>query len=342
MRDVIFMRCVGAGSPGVYSGELAKRFVKYPNIKIRDICIPFRSYMELGSWIKYILKNRDKIFHFPFQHYAKFGLFAETSIVTVHDTWDSDCPFFPDVKNYIYRKMDHRGIKNASHIITPSYFSRKEVIDYFNVNPEKVTAIHNGLNHNLFRPVETPSPFPFDYILFVGSEQPRKNFKTLLESFKILKEKNEFANVKLVKIGGPEKQNFRDQSLKEIQRLGLTNDIIFTGYINDGELPIYYSHAKCYVSPSLCEGFGLPTVEAMACGCPVITANSSVFPEIVGDAGLMRNPFDAPGFAEDIEKLIYDDNLRDDLIKRGFEKTKKFSWDIAAGKIKKVYELFGN
>jgi glycosyltransferase involved in cell wall biosynthesis len=339
MRKIVFMRCVGAGSPAVYSGELAKRLSRDPRIEIKDINIPFKSYSELGSWVKYIVNHRDKVFHFPFQHYAKFALFAKTSIVTVHDMWGFDYPIFPEVKDYLYRKMDHAGIKHATHLITVSSFSKREITEYLHIDPEKITVVYNGLNHNLFRPVDAPSPFSYDYILFVGSEQPRKNFKTLLKAFKILKEKKEFNDLKLVKIGGPEKQEFRDESLKEIQRLDLMNEVIFTGYVKDEDLPVYYSNARCLVSPSLCEGFGLPVVEAMACGCPVITANTSAFPEILGDAGIIRDPFDFNGFAEDIEKLRKTDSMREELIGKGFKRVKMFSWESAAEKIIKIYDL---
>jgi glycosyltransferase involved in cell wall biosynthesis len=342
MKEILFMRCVGRGSPALYSGELAKRLSKYSHIEIKDINIPFKSYLEIGSWIQYILRHREKVYHFPFQHYAKFVLFADTSIVSVHDMWGFEDPIFPDVKGYIYRKMDNMGIKKATHIITPSDFSKKQIVKYLPIDPEKITTVYNGLNHDLFRPVKSLSPLPFDYILFVGSEQPRKNFKTLLESLKILKEKKEFKNLKLVKIGSPEKQNFRDQSLKEIKELGLTADVIFTGYIKDKDLPVYYSNAKCYISPSICEGFGLPTVEAMACGCPVITSNTSAFPEIVGTAGLLRDPFDAAGFAEDLEKIIQNDELRKVMIDRGLARAKIFSWDMAAEKIERIYNFFEN
>jgi glycosyltransferase involved in cell wall biosynthesis len=341
MHEVIFMRPVGRGSPAIYAGELAKNLKNYPNIEIRDINTPVSSFSELLSWSKYVLQNKNKIFHFPFQHYAKFSLLGSKSIISVHDMWWMHEIYGNDkfeIKDRILNKLDLEGIKKATWIITPSNFSMNQVVDCLHIDQEKITVIYNGLNHHLFKPVDDPSPFSFDYILFVGSEQPRKNFKTLLKSFKLIKEQDEFKNLKLIKIGGAERQIFREQSLKEIKKLNLMKDVIFIGYVQEKDLAIYYSNAKCYVSPSLCEGFGFPTVEAMACGCPVITANTSAFPEVVGDAGFLRDPFDLHGFADAISEVILNEQFRHDLIKKGIIRAKKFSWELCAEQVKTVYE----
>jgi glycosyltransferase involved in cell wall biosynthesis len=342
LKKVIFIKPTGRGSPSIYSNELAKRFYIYPEIEIKEISTPLTSYREFFSFFKYLIENRTTTIHFPFQYYAKFALLVRKSIISVHDMWWVVHPYrdmYPNPRDWGYSKLDIRGIKGAAHIITPSNSSKKQIMDYLHIPPEKITVVYNGINHINFKPVKDPSPFEFDYILFVGSEQPRKNLKTLLEAFSELKKKDEFRDLKLVKVGGPERENFRRKTLEGIKDLGLEEDVIFTNYVKEEHLPIYYSNARCFIFPSLCEGFGLPTVESMACGCPVITANTSAFPEIVGDAGLMRDPLDARGFAKDIEKLLLDDAFRDDLIRKGLERAKMFSWETAAGKIEKVYRF---
>jgi glycosyltransferase involved in cell wall biosynthesis len=307
MDKIIFVKPVGKGSPSIYSHELAKRLDKYPKIEIKQISTPLVSYREFFNFLKYIINNRDTTIHFPFYYYAKFAPLTRRSIVSVHDLWWIDY----------------------------------QIIDYLAIDPLKITVIYLGVDHTVFRPVNEPNPFNFDYILYVGSEQPRKNLKTLLKAFKILKKNPDFKNLKLVKVGGPETENFRRQTLEEITNQNLKNDVIFTGYVKEEILPIYYSNARCFVSPSLCEGFGLPTVEAMACGCPVIAANTSAFPEIIGDSGLMRDPLDAGGFARDIGTVLTDNRLRDAFIRKGIDRAKLFSWDNTVTEMIKVYDRIG-
>jgi glycosyltransferase involved in cell wall biosynthesis len=344
MDKIIFVKPVGKGSPSIYSHELAKRLDKYPKIEIKQISTPLVSYREFFNFLKYIINNRDTTIHFPFYYYAKFAPLTRRSIVSVHDLWWIDYPYrdiYPNMRDRIFTKLDIRAIKNATHIITSCIFSKNQIIDYLAIDPLKITVIYLGVDHTVFRPVNEPNPFNFDYILYVGSEQPRKNLKTLLKAFKILKKNPDFKNLKLVKVGGPETENFRRQTLEEITNQNLKNDVIFTGYVKEEILPIYYSNARCFVSPSLCEGFGLPTVEAMACGCPVIAANTSAFPEIIGDSGLMRDPLDAGGFARDIGTVLTDNRLRDAFIRKGIDRAKLFSWDNTVTEMIKVYDRIG-
>jgi glycosyltransferase involved in cell wall biosynthesis len=342
MDKVIFVKATGKGSPAIYSQELAKRLEKFPEVEIKEISTPLLSYREFFNLLKYLVHNRNTVVHFPFQYYAKFSILTKKSIITVHDMWWAYYPsrdLKPNLRDWIYSKLDIVGIKGAMHIITDSNYSKRQIIDYLHFDPSKISIVYIGVDHEIFKPVKIPSPIDDDYILYVGSEQPRKNLKTLLNAFKLVKQNRDLKDLKLVKVGNPETDNFRLETMKEIKKLNLENDVIFTGYVKDENLPAYYSNARCFVFPSLCEGFGIPTVEAMACGCPVITSNTSAFPEIVDDAGFMRDPFDAEGFAKDIETMITDDNLRDDFIQKGLKRAPLFSWDNAAHEMKKIYEI---
>lgn len=118
----------------------------------------------------------------------------------------------------------------------------------------------------------------------------------------------------------------------------LQNDVIFTGYISDGDLPALYNAADLFVYPSLYEGFGLPPLEAMACGCPVITSNTSSLHEVVGDAGIMVDPYDVDRLADAMHKVLSNDGLREDMIKKGLERAEMFSWEKTARETLKVYE----
>ncbi|MDH5781351.1 MAG: glycosyltransferase family 4 protein [Dehalococcoidia bacterium] len=178
---------------------------------------------------------------------------------------------------------------------------------------------------------------------FVGSEHPRKNLPTLLRAFKGLKEQPRFKDLKLVKVGkaGGKEADFRRQTIEVIDSLNLNGRVIFTEVVSKENLRAYYSNAKCLVLPSLYEGFGFPPLEAMACGCPVITPNSSSLPEVVGEAAIKVPPQDIEALAEALKKVLTNKELRKSLIAKGKAQAVKFSWDQAAEKTLEVYKEVG-
>jgi glycosyltransferase involved in cell wall biosynthesis len=174
----------------------------------------------------------------------------------------------------------------------------------------------------------------FPFILFVGTLEKRKNVPTLLKSFyKLKKSKVEH---KLVVVGGKGWKYTKIFDL--IEELNLKNEVIFTDYVSDKYLVKLYNAADLFVYPSLYEGFGLPPLEAMACGCPVITSNTSSLPEVVGDAGIMINPNDIDGLTESMLKILTDNQLREEMSRKSLERAKIFSWKKTAKETWKVYE----
>jgi glycosyltransferase involved in cell wall biosynthesis len=145
-------------------------------------------------------------------------------------------------------------------------------------------------------------------------------------------------NLKLVKIGSPGLEADRIKTLDIINELGLQKDVIFTGFIPEVDLPIYYSNAACFILPSLYEGFGLPLLEAMACGCPVIASNITSIPEVVGNAGILVNSQNIKEIASAIEQVLFNEKIREELIEKGFEQCRKFSWDRTAIETSRIYE----
>ncbi|GAI86912.1 unnamed protein product, partial [marine sediment metagenome] len=141
-----------------------------------------------------------------------------------------------------------------------------------------------------------------------------------------------------VKVGYARSERYRQSTLKVINELGLHEDVSFTGYLSDEEVALYYSNARCLLFPSLYEGFGFPALEAMACGCPVITSDNSSLPEVVGDAGVMVNPYDTDSLAQAMREVLTNSKLRDDMVRKGLEQSKKFSWERAAEQTQEVYE----
>jgi glycosyltransferase involved in cell wall biosynthesis len=235
-------------------------------------------------------------------------------------------------------KLDALGLKRSEHIIAVSVSTKADLVHRLGIHEDRITVIYNGVDHGVFRPV-LGSRFDFPYILYVGSERPRKNLGMLLESFAILRrESSPIPGLRLVKVGLPGRTDeFRQTTISEIGRLGLNNEVIFAEYVCDKDLAAYYSSALALVMPSLYEGFGLPIVEAMACGCPVLSSNSSSLPEVAGDAALFFDPHDSQQLAQLICGLVAEPSLRHELRRKGFHRVQQFSWERTAYATLQVY-----
>jgi len=322
-----------------YSQELAKR------LDIKKITT--RRYLSLAGAYRLArsIRSEGDIVHLPNQHFARYAIFLKQPfIVTVHDL--ARCCFNLDRETIIERillNLDKRYIKRASHIIAISQSTKSDLVKYLNTPESKISVIYNGVDHNIFKPYKPYQMRPYHailrhkpYILYVGSERRRKNLGRLFEAFAMLRQ--EFPELKLVKVGGPgHSAQLRSEMLKKLSSLAITRDVAFVDYISELELAYYYSSATLLAYPSLYEGFGLPPLEAMACGCPVVTANTSSLPEVVGEAGIMVNPYDTSSLAQAMRRVLTDDKLRDNLVRKGPEQSKKFSWEKTAELTLQVY-----
>lgn len=175
-----------------------------------------------------------------------------------------------------------------------------------------------------------------EYIGFFATLEPRKNALTLIRAYSLLKKRAKGLERKLVLAGSAGWEN--DDVFAEIKSLGLTDDVVVTDYVPDDDLSLLMNGAEVMVYPSLYEGFGLPPLEAMACGTPVIASNTSSLPEVVGDAGIMVDPEDVEGLADAIASVLSDQGLRDEMSRKGLARAKQFSWEQAARETLKVYE----
>ena len=176
------------------------------------------------------------------------------------------------------------------------------------------------------------------YIFHLSSETQRKNVDGLVKAFYQLKKKHEFTDLKLLKAGNPQYKVDRERLLNLIEQLGLQKEIIFLDYVPEDDLPELYNMAELFVFPSFYEGFGLPALEAMACGTPLIASNASSLPEIVGDAGIMVNPKNINGLAETIHKVLTDKELRKKMIRKGLKRASLFSWRTSAEETLRICE----
>jgi len=332
---VLLLRTVERSGIDRYDQELARR-IATPTVETKR----YLSIREACSLLAE-LRSRDRIIHFPSQHFARYALFlGKPFIVTVHDVVRMCFPLNKEsLGERLGLRLDALGLKKARHIIAVSEHTRQDMIEYLGIKEDKISVIYNGIDHNIFKPVSTGRRPPFPYLLYVGSERPRKNFNGLLAAFAILKaEDGVYPDLKLVKVGISGRSDiFRQVTLREAARLGLQDAVVFTEYISDDKLAAYYSSALALVIPSFYEGFGLPLVEAMACGCPVIAANCSSLPEVASGAALLVEADDNDGIAQAIRLMITDWALRRRFIEKGLKRAADFSWDTTARQTLDVY-----
>lgn len=281
-------------------------------------------------------------FELPFYTKGKFllslcntaPLLKHCQAVTIHD---SAVFAFPHAYSLLFRlwyRILYKGLtRRAMEIITVSSFSEDELRKYFRLDTGKLRVIYEGAEHILNSASDTGilrkhGLLDRQFVLAVSSMNPSKNFRAFIEAASRLGDKGP----EIVIAGGFNPRIFRSPESP------LTERVRHVGYVNDGELRALYEHAACFVFPSLYEGFGLPPVEAMACGCPVVAARAASMPEIYGDAALYCNPHDPGDIAEKIRTLLEDPSLREDLRQKGPARARQFTWINCARETFRVLE----
>ncbi len=270
------------------------------------------------------------------------------SVVTIHDLGYLYYPEAHRPLDRLYLDLSTRyNARAAAHLIVDSLATKRDLVERYGTNSDKITVIHPGYDKETFQPVRDEGAIEAikakygiasDYILFVGTLQPRKNLVRLIEAFASM-QVGKYANLQLVIAG--KKGWLYQEIFRQVEEFGLEDRVVFTGYVPEGDLPVLMSGARLFVFPSLYEGFGLPVLEAMACGVPVACSNVSSLPEVAGDAAVLVDPLDVEGMAVAIERVLGDEDLRGELIERGFEQAKKFSWEKCARETLKVLEMVG-
>ncbi|RJP46576.1 MAG: glycosyltransferase family 1 protein [Desulfobacteraceae bacterium] len=265
-------------------------------------------------------------------------LTVPNKIITCHDMIPFKMRQGIDV---LIARLKYMGLKEAEAIIAISDHTRKDLMD-FGIDETKIHRIYLGvkpLQANI-SPDELRQKFKVPagkrYLLYVGSEEPRKNFVRLLQA--VAKIGDSAGTAHLIKVGEAGAKRFRDQSLKTARALGLNSKVSFTGHVSEEELATFYAMADVFLFPSLYEGFGLPPLEAMASGTPVISSNSSSLPEVVGDAAIMINPHDVESLAKAIVMVLGSESLQKKLSEKGLEQAGRFTWKKCADETAKVYD----
>ncbi len=263
------------------------------------------------------------------------------TILTVHDLSFERAPdtATPELRAYL-SKVVPRSVEKAHLILADSESTRQDLIALYDVPFQKIQVLYSGVDDR-FYPVQDKEAIKAvreqykignqPFILSVGTIQPRKNYGRLLEAFHRMDRKD----MKLVIAGA--KGWLDDPLYKQVKKLKLENRVQFIGFVTDEHLPALYSAASVFAFPSLYEGFGLPPLEAMACGVPVVVSNTSSLPEVVGDAAELVDPYDVDQLADAITRVLDSDTLRHRLINQGQMRAQGFSWRTAARQLLQYY-----
>jgi len=250
---------------------------------------------------------------------------------TIYDLTPIKFPQFHPMASYYRTKIGIPLIKNkVDQFITISENTKQDLIELYDIKPEKIKTIYLAAD-NIFKKGYNKDRSELNelgindkFLLFVGTIEPRKNVKGLLSAFSIIKEQIE--NIQLVIVG---KEGWKSHDVISILSKK-NNDIIWLKALSDDKLCMLYNNASLMMFPTFYEGFGLPVLEAMTCGCPVVVSNIPVMHEVVGGAGLLFEPSDNTSIAKKTINILKDDSLRKDLIQKGLNQSKKFSWDKCA------------
>ncbi len=302
--------------------------------------IPAKRLWTLFALQKAARKDKLDIFFNP-THYSPFFLNCP-QIITILDV---SYKYFPELfkKKDLYKLSlwGKYSVRNASKILTISEHSKDDIMKEYGVSPSKISVLHVGIKDEVISKmtkeefskkynVHTP------YILFVATIQPRKNIKKLIEAFSVIADKNKDVNLAIV----GKKGWMYEEILTADKEFGVEKRVSFFHDVSNEDLPFFYKYAECFVLPSLYEGFGLPVLEAMRYGCPVITSDISSLPEAGGDAALYVDPNNVSDISEKIDKVLNDKSLRERMIKKGHEQVKKFSWEKAAKEVLETFNEF--
>jgi len=267
-------------------------------------------------------------------------------VATIHDLSFEHLPeTFNRRSRAQLRLTVRRTARNAAQILTLSEFSRRDIIDTYKIDPERVSVTPAAAPPNFapvtdeteLRRIRMTYAIERDYILALGSIQPRKNLVRLIKAYSLLSQDRAQTELPLLVLAG-KRGWLESETLRAAETSIARKNIRFIGYVPDADLPGLYSGASCFAYPSIFEGFGLPVVEAMQCGTPVIAGDRTSLPEIVGDAGVLVDPFDENTIAAALIRLISDPDGRAELREKSFQRARRFSWTKTARLTLEAYE----
>jgi glycosyltransferase involved in cell wall biosynthesis len=303
-----------------------------PNYSLREqIHVP---------WV--LRRERPDVFHAP--HYVLPPAVRSPSVVTIHDTIHLTFPqYLPNRAAHAYARASMwAAARRSDRILTVSEASKRDILHHFKVPAEKVVVVYNGIDERFSRePAATDvarvrERYQLDgrFVLYVGNIKPHKNLVRLIEAFHALR-RAELADLKLLIIGDEISKLPALRRAVHVHKLH--KHVRFLGYLPDEMLAILYRLASVFVFPSLYEGFGLPPLEAMASGTPVVTSNVSSLPEVTGGAAVLVDPYSVPSIVEGMRRVLSDPVLAAEMRRKGLVRAREFSWERAAARTRELY-----
>lgn len=309
---------------------------------------PSRSALRRRFRLPFLLRQRHvDVLHIP--HLTAIELLPCRLVITAHDAIDFIQPppgprFWQRLRTALYRRTLHR----AARIIAVSQATKRDIERLFDLPEQKVEVIHNALDERLAVDHQPPNSqqtlerfqVSYPYVLYTGNVKPQKNIPRLIEAFAVLKEElrqhPDYGELRLIIIG--DELGKHAHLRRTVVKCRAQQDVRFMGFLPYEILKVFYRHAAVFVFPSLHEGFGLPPLEAMAQGVPVVTSNCSALPEVVGHAALTVNPENVFDISRGMREVLLNRTLREQLIRAGFEQVRKFSWRRAALRVREIYQ----
>ena len=317
-----------------------------PNVDLQAVQLPLYSPAEQLTLPLLLAHARADIFHSP---YVVLPLLAHIkSVITIHDLIFEHYPEYrpQSYLQKLYQPVTQLCVKRARQILTVSESTARDILTYYHVGSTNIHVIGNAIDP-IFRPESDPERvaivrerygLPKRFILTVGAGRPHKNVEVLVEAFALL----DPSLAGTLVIGGERDPRFPDNVGTLIDTHGIATSVKRIGMIQEADLPIVYSLAEVFVFPSLIEGFGLPPLEAMACGTPVLASTTSAVAEVVGDAALTFDARNPQQLATMLKAVLSDNTLLAPLVQRGQEHIRTFTWEQVAYKTLKAYaELEG-
>jgi len=315
----------------------------FKKVKVQSNKAINRVVREKYLWPKLIKEHKIDLLHSPIS-YIPWGVNIP-SIITIHDLG-----FFHFPQNYtllrrlFLERIIKVSVEKAIKVITISEFTKKDIINTFNINPDKISVVYEGIDKKKYQKRASPQKaetvtdkynLSDKYILSVGHLEPRKNYMRLIKAFELIKRNHNLPH-KLVIIG---RENWKYKKIFElINELDLKDQIVLTGFVSEDDLITIYQKADVFVTASIFEGFGFTPLEAMAAGTPVAASNATSIPEVVGNATNLFDPFDVDDITDKTYKVICSDQLRKELVQKGYQNLKRFDWKECCKKTVQEYE----
>ena len=307
-----------------------------PNYSVREqVHVP---------WV--LMREKPDVYHAP--HYVLPVAVPCRSVVTIHDCIHLRFPqYLPSRAAYAYARASMwAAARRADNILTVSEASKRDILEFFNVSPNKIVVVPNAIDERFWTvPAEEDVArvreryqLQHGFVLYAGNIKPHKNLVRLIEAFDRVRQGG-FEELKLLIIGD---EISKLPALRlAVHRHKQHKQVRFLGYLPDDTLAILYRLASAFVFPSLYEGFGLPPLEAMASGAPVVTSNVSSLPEVAGDAAVLVDPYDVDSIVDGVRAVLSDEGLANELRRRGPIRAREFSWERSVAKTKELYETVG-